>query len=369
MNERKIRVLHVGIDSHLGGIETYLLKIATYIDKEKYQFDFLAFKGSEPCFRKELEELGCHFFYIEPRRKNYMAYLRDLNALYDKEDFDIVHCHLNSLSCIEPCMIALKKGYKVIVHSRNAGNIVSLKSRILHKMNYYCLPKKKIYCVAVSDFAGQWMFGKKGKFTVLNNGLNVERYKFSETSRNKIRKELKLSNEQEVIIHIGAFRTQKNHDFLIDVFKEYLKDNPTSVLILVGDGPLKEKIHSKVCELKIDKNIVFLGQRSDIPELLSAADKFFFPSYYEGFPNALLEAEASGLYCVVSDTITRQAMLSNMCYSVALKDPITKWTSALGRKVNWDRNTGTQKVKQARLDISGEMQRLDDIYIKIINSL
>lgn len=368
MDKRKIRILHVGIDSHLGGIETYLLKIATYIDKEKYQFDFLAFKGTEPCFRKELEELGCLFFYIEQRRKNYIKYLNDIKRLFEKEHFDIVHCHLNSLSCIEPCKIALNKGLRVIIHSRNAGNIVSLKSRILHKINYFCLPKNEIYCVAVSDYAGKWMFGGKRKFIVLNNGLNVEKYKFNIESRNKIRKELKISDNQEVVIHIGAFRPQKNHEFLIEIFKDYLTVNPTAILLLVGAGPLKQEIYRKVIEFNIGENIKFLGQRNDIPQLLSASDKFLFPSYYEGFPNALLEAEASGLYCVVSDTITKQAMLSNLCFSISLNDSAIQWTKALGKKYEWDRSEGALIVKNAKLDISGEMQRLESLYRKIVEN-
>lgn len=366
MSRGKIHILHVGIDSHLGGIETYLLKIATYINKEKYQFDFLAFKGKDPCFRKELEGLGCQFYFIEQRKNNYFRYISDLKKLFLNNSFDIVHCHLNSLSCIEPCMFALKKGNKVIVHSRNAGNIVSLKSRVLHRINYYCLPKKKICCVAVSDYAGEWMFGKKVNFTVLNNGLDVEKYAYSEKSRKEIRKELEILDKQEVIIHIGAFRSQKNHDFIIEIFNEYLKIYPKTLLLLVGDGNLLSKIKDKVSCLHIQKNVRFLGNRKDIPELLSASDKFLFPSYYEGFPNALLEAETSGLYCVVSNTITTQAMLPDFCTSLSLEDSTSKWVEKLGENPINNRSCAKKIVENAELDISGEMRRLTELYNKLL---
>lgn len=366
MNERKIRVLHVGIDSHLGGIETYLLKIATYIDKEKYQFNFLAFKGSEPCFRKELEELGCHFFYIEQRRKNYINYITDLKRLYENKQFDIVHCHMNSLSCIEPIILALKYGCKVLVHSHNSANIVSVKSRILHKIGSYFLPMHKVTRVAVSDLAGKWMF-KNNDFQVLNNGLDVEKFKYNSRSRKEIREELKINKEEEVILHIGAFRTQKNHSFLIDIFNEYVKTNTNATLFLVGEGVLKDKIKAEVIDRGLEKKVVFLGQRDDIAELLSGSDKFLFPSLYEGFPNALIEAQATGLYCVVADTITKQAVFDQICCQVSLKAPLNEWIEALQKPAIEKREKCVDFIRKAGLSIEDEIDRLSKVYNQIID--
>lgn len=366
MNNEKIRVLHIGLDAYLGGIETYLLKIATYIDKEKYQFDFLSYYNFKPYFMKELKDLGSNFYYITHRKKNYIKYILDLNALYEKEHFDIVHCHLNSLSSIEPCLIALKYKCKVIVHSRNAGNIVSLKSRLLHKLNYYILPKKKICAVAVSDLAGKWMFGENSDFIVLNNGVNTTSFAYNEQYRNIVREELKISEQQEVIIHVGAFRYQKNHDFIIDIFCEYVKKHPSAILLLVGEGDLIVQTKDKVSRLNIQNKVKFLGNRKDIPKLLSASDKFLFPSYYEGFPNALLEAETSGLYCIVSNTITTQAMLPNLCTSLSLEEPASKWAEELSENHVDDRKCAKKIVENAELDISGEMKRLTELYYKLL---
>ena len=194
----KKRVLHIGLDTHLGGIETYLLKISTYVDREKYDFNFLMYDDVKPCFYKELTSMGWRFYNITSRRKNYFKNRSDLENLFKKEKFDVVHCHLNSLSYITPVRIALRYGCRVIVHSRNAGAISSLPSQILHKINYYRLPKDKIQCVAVSDLAGRWMFGKNADFVVLNNGLDTKKYEFSEEARHSIRQEFNLGNREVI---------------------------------------------------------------------------------------------------------------------------------------------------------------------------
>lgn len=258
--KKKIRVLHIGLDSHLGGIETYLMKLATYIDKERYQFDFLMFKGVTPCFYDELKALGCRFYAITSRKENFWKNRKELNLLMEKERFDIVHCHQNSLSYIAPILAAKKYGYKVIVHSRNGGSLSSISARIRHSINFYMLPKHKIECVAVSDLAGEWMFGKKSQFTVLNNGLNTETYRFSESARIAIRDEFGIG-DNEVILHTGAFRIQKNHELIIDIFNLYQKRHPKSILLLVGEGELKQKIEQKCYQYQIEKKSDFCGEK------------------------------------------------------------------------------------------------------------
>lgn len=363
--EKKINILHVGIDSHLGGIETYLKKITTYINKEKYQFDFLSYEGTEPCYYNELKALGCNFYFIHSRKQNYLKNRKDLENLFLDKKFDIVHCHLNSLSYITPCLIALKHNCKVIIHSRNAGCIGSLKSKILHKINYYRISNLNIERVAVSDLAGKWMFNNK-KFVVLNNGLDVNKYKFSEEHRKEIRTELGIDDETEIILHVGAFRKQKNHEFIVKIFKEYQALHTNAILILVGDGELKQHIYNNIKEENLLKNCMFIGQRNDIYKFLSAADKFIFPSFYEGFPNALIEAETAGLLCVVSDVITSQAIIDGIAYKNSLNESINSWVKSLERNKINDRHKCAEIVKNNKFDIKDEIKRLENLYTSII---
>ena len=361
----KIRVLHVGLDTHLGGIETYLMKITSHIDSNTFQFDFLAYDNEKPYFYDELTALGCNFYFVTSRRKSFLKNKKDLEKLFKEEHFDIVHCHLNSLTYIAPVLGALKANVKVIVHSRNAGSSIGSSSKILCALNRIRFPYDKITMVAVSDKAGSWMFGENHKFTVLNNGIDTNRFEFSQAKREAIRKEFGLSEGQEVIAHVGAFRPQKNHVFLIKVLNEYLKRFPNAILLLVGTGELENSIKNQVEELKLEKNVIFTGNRKDLDCILSASDKFLFPSLYEGFPNALLEAQASGLLCVASTAITEQACLEN-CIRVSLEDSTSEWVKALSNQVKQNRQVYAHIVEENGFGIETEMKRLENLYNKVL---
>lgn len=360
---KKIRILHVGLDTNLGGIETYILKISTYIDKNQFEFAFLAYDNIKPCFYDELSNMGFKFYFVRSRRKSLIGNRTDLKNLFRKEHFDILHYHLNSLTYITPITLALHSGIRVIAHSRNAGAFDGSSSKTLCIINKLIFPYSKVTLVAVSDKAGEWMFGKKKKILVLNNGLNTELYRFSENDRIRIRKELKIE-DKEVLIHVGAFRKQKNHRLLITIFDAYYKVYGNSVLLLVGEGELMDEIKKEVRKKGLGKEVFFLGKRRDLPSLLSSADKFVFPSLYEGFPNALIEAEASGLSCVVSSSITKQACLGNtIC--VDLNAPLSSWVSALSNMSITNRKEYADIVEEKGFGIESEIQRLESLYKKL----
>lgn len=360
---KKIRILHVGLDTNLGGIETYILKISTYIDKSQFEFTFLAYDNIRPCFYDELCDMGFKFYFVRSRRRSLIGNRNDLKNLFKKEHFDILHYHLNSLTYITPITLALQSGIKVIAHSRNAGAFNGSSSRILCFINKIIFPYSKVTLVTVSDKAGEWMFGKKKKILVLNNGLDTEQYRFLDKERAIIRKELKIE-DKEVLIHVGAFRKQKNHRLLISIFEAYHKKNNNSVLLLVGEGELMDQIRREVDEKNLSKDVLFLGKRRDLSSLLSSADKFVFPSLYEGFPNALIEAEASGLLCVVSSSITKQACLDN-AICVDLDAPISTWVDALSHESITNREGFADLVNKKGFGIEAEIQSLENLYIEL----
>lgn len=362
-----IRVLHFGLCSSLGGIETYLMKITQNIDRTKYQFDFLTLGNDEPCGYEELSNLGCKFYSVKSRRDNYFKYISELKMLFKKEHFDIVHCHLNSLKNISVVLLALKNGCTVIVHSRNGGGCFNIFDNMINTLNYYRLPRKKIKMISVSDVAGKWMFGKNEDFIVLNNGIETEKYKFSSSNRKILREKLAFG-DSSVIIHTGAFRKQKNHEFLIDIFKKVIEKNSNYKLVLVGDGPLKGEIMKKAVDYGIDQNIIFMGIRKDIPALLSACDYYLFPSLFEGFPNSLIEAEANGLPCLVSNVITKEAMIPELCEECSLDDSSNVWAERLlSQNINTCRKNGTKLVQEKGLGINLEIERLCKIYNDILH--
>lgn len=362
-----IRVLHYGISQNRGGIETYLYKLWSNIDHSKFHFDFIDTNLDNPCFYDEFNKLGSNFYKITHRNISLIKNRRDLQELFERESFDIFHCHLNTLSYIEPIRTALKYGCKVIVHSRSAGTSNSIITNSLHHFHSLILPRDKIKMVAVSDLAGKWLFGKAANFQTINNGIDIERFQFSIKNRRKLRNELNLK-DKFVVGNVGAFLYAKNHKFILKVFYELLKQKPEAVLVLIGTGPMKEDVVNYANEMGIKDNVLFLGRRSDIPALLSAMDFFLFPSLYEGFPNAVLEAQTSGLPSLISDTITNEVEVARNCQRLSLNLSPKEWANnIINLEPYEDRRLGSNQVKSAGFSMQEEIKKVESMYENLLD--
>lgn len=358
-----IKVLQYGLTNHLGGIENYLYRLTSNIDLTMYQFDFLILGTEKPCFYNELKSLGCNFYFVSPRSQSPKKNRAEISDIIKSNNYDIIQCNLNSLSYITPIELGLKYGIPTIIFSRNAGIKKSKLSKFLHWKNYRKIKNiEDIKKLAVSEYAGKWMFGENNDFETLNNGVDVSKFKYNATDRVLKRKELDIETNQEVIIHTGALREQKNHKFILEIFSEYLKLNRNSKLILVGDGNLRGLILEKINELNIENDVTLLGKRDDVPQLLSMADKYLFPSFYEGFPNSLLEAETSGLPSLISDTITKEVMIDDNCKSLALGEGPIKWARELFNLGTTDRETAFKNISEKGFSVESEIKRTVDIY-------
>lgn len=212
--------------------------------------------------------------------------------------------------------------------------------------------------LAPSRLAAEFTFGKAeveaGKVNFIHNGVDLNVYKYDEENRRKVRREFGIADEQFIVGHIGRFNQQKNHKFLIDVFAEVLKQKPNALLMLVGDGEKKSEIKEQIKALGIEKSVIFTGIRSDVPALLSAMDVFVFPSFYEGMPNTVIEAQATGLLCVIADTITEEAGVTDCVHFMSLSDSAEVWADkalALFDKDRVDRSFYSDKMKNAGYDI------------------
>lgn len=362
-----IKVLHYGLSSHLGGIETYLYKLNSNINKQEYRFDFVVVGDEEPCWYKEFIASGSSFYKVVPASKSPLKNKRELYNLLSEKKFDIVHCHLNSLSNINIINAALKNNIPVIVHSRNAGIVKSPIYSLLHNINYYLLPRKRIKMLSVSRKAGEWMFGERNNFEVINNGIDISKFKYNQNDRESFRQELNIAADEVVIVHLGAMRIQKNHMFLLNIFSEVLKVNKKAKLILVGDGELKNDIEKKIDEIDARDSVILLGCRNDIPRILSAADKFLFPSLYEGFPNAVLEAQTSGLPCLVSDVITNEVIINDNCKALSLTESAVKWAKEIMTLPEYsDRNIAVENIEEKGFSVRNEIKRIEEVYHQVI---
>jgi glycosyltransferase involved in cell wall biosynthesis len=265
------------------------------------------------------------------------------------------------------------------VFSLFAAKISGVRIRIVHSHNTMSEPKpsiiKKIYFmiskigidifanrfVACGRDAGRALFMPWREFEVVNNGIDIDNFLYSKNYRNSIRKELKINHEEIVIMHAGRFAEVKNHEFLIDVFAEYQKINHNSRLILVGDGPLKSKIENKVEDLKLSESVMFLGLRSDVNRIYSASDLFLFPSLFEGLPVVLVEAQANGIKCLISDNIDKSTRLTDCIdfYSLSLNSE--QWAKKICELDLARKDTG-KIMKKSNYDMKKNIKNIENIY-------
>ena len=353
-----------------GGVESVVMNYYRNIDRSKIQFDFICDEDSTNIPYEEIEKLGGRVILVPPYQK-ISKYNKRLKEIFKKNNYKIIHSHINTLS-VFPLRIAKKCEIPVrIAHSHSTTNKKEWKKNLLKQI---LKPFSKKYATdyfACSEYAGRWLFGDKvfdeGKVTVINNAIDLDKFKYDEKIRKKKRKELKLSDDTLVIGHIGRFVKQKNHEFLIDIFNELHKKNKNSKLLLIGQGPLKEYIEQKVNNLGLKDSVIFLGQREDVNELYQAMDVFLLPSLYEGLGMVAVEAQASGLSCVVSTEVPEIAKVSEKIEFVDLDKSLEIWADTIRKVINQDRNIDFKRIKNAGFDIKIESEKLERKYSTLLN--
>lgn len=358
-----IRVLQIGMDSSLGGIEVFVYNVFKHIDKKKIRFDFVKSSGKKICFEEEFEKYGSEIYSVTPRRKSFLANIKEIDNIVKNGHYDVIHWQANSLSNNVAAMIGIKYNIPVIVHTHSVWKTKSIISFILHKINYFLLPKNKITKLACSEDAGLCLF--KRDYKVIKNGIEIEKFKFNTSKRKKLRKTLNIDEDTIVIGHVGRLSYPKNHMFLLEIYKEYLKLQKNSKLVLVGEGELKDEIKNTAQKLGILENVVFLGKRTDTDAVYSMFDFFVFPSLFEGLGIVLIEAQASGLPCFVSDKIPQEALLSNNTKVISLNDSANYWAERIYESVIIDRNIKSKNPKIDEYNIVNSVTELENIYCQL----
>lgn len=349
-----------------GGAETFLMKIYRQIDRTKYQMDF-CINMSEKCFYEdEILSLGGKIYRIPAKSASLKEFEKQLYNVVNANGYKYVLRVTSSAFGFMDLKIAHKAGAKICAaRSSNSSDGGSLKSKVAHRLGRILYGKYVNVKIAPSDLAAVYTFGKKayesGAVNILHNAIDIDRYGFNADMRCRIRSEFGLSDDTTIIGHVGRFMTQKNHAFLLEVFSEYLKINRKSILMLVGGGELESAIKEKASELEISDKIIFTGVRSDIPALLSAMDIFVFPSLYEGMPNTVIEAQATGLPCLIADTITREADITGLISYLPLGDA-GKWADCIEKLPREARVTPIRQFKDNCYDIESVTEQ----FVKLI---
>ena len=359
-----LRVLQVLTSLDRGGMETMTMNYYRHIDRERVQFDFLLHRSKEGDYEEEARSLGARVFRVPRQNPLSPGYWRALDDFFSENPYKVVHVQLDCLSAI-PLAVAKCHGVPVrIAHSHNSRQDRDIK----YPMKMLC--KRFIRWEATDLFAcgveaGRWMFGTDD-FTVVRNAIDVDEYAFDGIRRERTRRDLGVPEGTLVIGHVGRFMPQKNHTFILNVFAELLRLRPDTVLLLIGDGELRVEREKQAADLGISDSVKFLGVRSDVPDLMQAMDVFLMPSLYEGLPLVLVEAQAAGLPCVLSDSIPIDCDLdgSNVA-RLSLGDDLREWAGVLIKQISHtERQLGARIVRQAGFDVADVAANLEEFYLR-----
>lgn len=366
---KPIRVLQIATQMNRAGLESRLMDIYRTIDKNRVQFDFYTCRKQEGFYDKEIFELGGKVFYSEPitLKNAFWVPSRFRVFLNDHMDYNIIHCHLNQW-----CGIILKGAKQSnisvrIAHSRTSLEMKSVKN-IVKNIVKQSANKYATHKFAVSKKAGIWLFGKKAlenkEIIIWPNAINCNKFRYSEATRKKYREDLNLGNAF-TLIHVGNLRPEKNHKFLLDVFSVLKHKVADSKLILIGADYMSGEIQRYSEKIGIAEDVLFLGARSDIAGLLQAGDVFVFPSLYEGFPGAVLEAEAAGLPCIISDSITNEVCITSDIHQLSLSLSKRVWSEKILECATTERKDVYDIICAAGYDINILTEKMEEFYENI----
>ena len=372
----EMRILHVldMLDEN-SGITNIIINYYKHTDFSKYKIDFLIPETGKKD-KKYVDLIsscgGKIYGFVYPSIKNISAYKKSIRSFFEAhgKDYDIVQCSFFHVSR-EVFSQAKKAGIPVrIAHSHSSKLSDKWYKGIRNKISLWGAFKNVTDYFAISKDAASGLFGKRRKtdLYIVKNGIDAEKFRFSEENREKIRCELGLTNEF-ALCHVGNFNAIKNQKFVIEIFKCILSENPLSKLIFVGDaGNMKNEIAECVKKEGLCDSVMFLGKRSDVNMVLQGADAFAFPSLHEGFGLSLLEAQCASLPCVCSDRIPKEAIVSDKCVSLELSQEPRVWAKTLTRLLGSEKRSdkGYFDVSENGFDISSANREICDIYDKLL---
>lgn len=362
------KVLLIGMTSGIGGVETFITNLLRNIDQSKFDVDVLLFQDVNSRYLKPLAHAK-HIQRVNAINIHPWHYLRDVVSFYRRNKYDIVHVSECTAKLFVYCWpVIFNRHSKLIVHSHNGNGETSIANSVLAPIQRVMADQ----LWSCSNEASRWMFGTnfyKYNVHTIKNGIDVQRYTFSNDRRVEIRNKLGIKDDIVVIGSVGRFEKQKNHEFLIDVFKQYHQINPKSQLVLVGDGSLRKHIEKKVIDNGLTQNVNFLGNRSDVDYLLQGFDILLLPSLYEGLPYVALEAQAAGLPILAADTIDSETNILGTVKFLSLKMSHTTWAVKITEIISKNYNRADTKhvneeFVQHGYDLKETIRKIQQLYLE-----
>lgn len=326
------RILIIAGNLYVGGAEKVARDIALLADREKFAFDYLVYGDTVGAYEAPLEAVGCRIFHLPQPRENYLQHFQDLRKLMKAGGYHAVHVH--TMFSAGWAMLAAKIcGVPVrVCHSHSAladgsGFVKSVYEQIMRLLILTCSTD----LVACGAKAGQRLYGrtafeKRGK--LLLNGIDISAFTYDSVKRSNIRHALHAENRW-IIGHVGHLAGVKNQRFLLELMPLLRKFNPRSLLLLLGEGDDRPMLEEKIREMGLQDQVILTGNVTNVADYLSAMDVFVFPSLFEGLPLSILEVQANGLPCVISDTVPEDVFLTDLIHPLSLSAPKQDWVDKI----------------------------------------
>ena len=359
---KKVLIICAGLQ--FGGVQRFAANIIRYAPEDEFVFDYLVFEGLGYAFAPEIESKGGRIITLPRPSKGYFQYIRNLLKLMKQNQYDVVHSHTQFNTGLNLWVAKKMKVPVRIAHSHTTAHEhrISATKRFYEKNMRLLIRHCATHQCACGQDAGHWMFGDTS-FTVIHNGIDADAFRFSNVNRETIRRKYDIPESSFVIGHTGTLSELKNQELLIRILPDILKLKKDAYLLLIGRGQneFMEHLKSLVRQCGINEKVIFTGAVMNVNEYLSAFDAFAFPSLREGTPISLIEAQANGLPCVISDRIPKDAVVTDLVKAVPLEKR-EEWISALCQSVRRDSEQYASFLNTNGYGIYSAMEPLYQIY-------
>ena len=369
-NHLPIRILQAFVVNDKGGLTGYICQNYRFIDKSKVQFDFLTFEKDKLDFEDEFTHMGAKFYHIS-RPSNPISYMESLKRILRQTHYAAIHFNMSYANFIPLIIVRWLGANKIIMHSHSTAiddsrAFIRLIKTFIHRIGRFLMPYMADEYLACSSLAASWMFSEKiiqsKHYHLVNNAIDVAKFKYNRDVSKVMREKLKIKKNDFVSGHVGRFTYQKNHYFLISIFKKVHEKVNNSRLLLIGDGPEERLIKRKVKLLGLDESVLFLGKRNDVNHLFQAMDCFILPSRFEGLAIVGVEAQAAGLPCIFSNTISKEINVSKKAKFISLDDDEEWVNSTIYIYNNYVRLQSESLIRSSGYDIKDAVFKMESIY-------
>lgn len=368
----KIRILMVLGNTGRGGSQSYVINILRNIDRRIFDIDFAVYEDKPNGYGDEIRKNNCQI-HIIPKFNgiNYLSCIKIWKKIYKSTHYDIIHGHATNAAFIY-LKLAKEMGLKTIIHSHSAGYRGNKYEQWIKSIVSYFGRRYADYWFACSEKAAIKLYGnqflKYRHYYCLPNAIEVSKYKFNPMIRESIRRNLNISDDVFVIGHVGSFSGPKNHKFLIDIFNKLTQTNTDYILLLCGDGPLQRDIYNKIENLGLSSKVIITGNIPNVEEYMMAMDVMVFPSIFEGLPVSVVEAQATGLPLIISDTITNEISITDLIKVRSLDDNIDAWCETITTTPLVNREIYNDIVLNSAFSIKDSINEIQSLYLQLVNN-